>query len=113
MAPGGGPCEQVPLAGSGLTCLKIMGSNPLRQETPMTIGTVSRLRQRMIEDMTIRRFGDKTKTDYVRTVRGFAAFLRRSPDLAEPEDLRRCQLHLASRGASPAKMNAAVSALRF
>jgi site-specific recombinase XerD len=79
----------------------------------MTIGTVSPLRQRMIEDMTIRRFGDKTKIDYVRTVRDFAAFLRRSPDLAEPEDLRRYQLHLASRGASPAKMNAAVSALRF
>jgi site-specific recombinase XerD len=79
----------------------------------MTIGTVSPLRQRMIEDMTIRRFGDKTKTDYVRTVRDFAAFLRRSPDLAEPEDLRRYQLHLASQGASPTKMNAAVSALRF
>ena len=79
----------------------------------MTIGTVSALRQRMIEDMTIRRFGDKTKNDYVRTVRDFALFLRRSPDLAEPEDLRRYQLHLASMGASPAKMNAAVSGLRF
>ena len=77
----------------------------------MTIGTVSPLRQRMIEDMTIRRFGDKTKNDYVRTVRDFAVFLHRSPDLAEPEDLRRYRLHLASRGASPAKMNAAVSAL--
>ncbi len=40
-------------------------------------------------------------------------FLGRSPDRAEPEDLRRYQLHLAAQGASPGKMNAAVSALRF
>ena len=79
----------------------------------MSLGTVSPLRQRMIEDMTIRQLGAKTQHDYVRVVRDFAAFLGRSPDLAEPEDLRRYQLHLASRGASPAKMNAAVSALRF
>jgi integrase/recombinase XerD len=79
----------------------------------MTIGTVSPLRQRMIEDMTIRRFGEKTQHDYVHIVRDFAGFLGRTPDLAGPEDLRRYQLHLASMGASPAKMNAAVSALRF
>jgi site-specific recombinase XerD len=67
----------------------------------------------MIEDMTIRQLGAKTQADYVRVVRDFTAFLGRSPDLGEPEDLRRYQLHLASLGASPAKMNAAVSALRF
>jgi len=74
---------------------------------------VSPLRQRMIEDMSIRQFGPKTQQDYVRVVADFARFLGRSPDQAEPEDLRRYQLHLASEGASPAKMNAAVSALRF
>ena len=79
----------------------------------MTSGPISPLRQRMIEDMTIRRFGAKTQNDYVRVVRDLAKFVGRSPDLAEPEDLRRYQLHLASDGASPAKMNAAVSALRF
>ena len=62
---------------------------------------VSPLRQRMIEDMTIRQLGEKTQHDYVRVVRDFAAFLGRSPDQAEPEDLRRYQLHLASQGASP------------
>ena len=79
----------------------------------MTIAPISPLRQRMIEDMTIRQFGAKTQTDYVRVVRDFAQFLGRSPDRAQPEDLRRYQLHLASFGASPSKMNAAVSALRF
>jgi len=74
---------------------------------------VSPLRRRMIEDMTIRRFTEKTQGDYIRYVRAFAAFLGRSPELAEPEDLRRFQRHMAAGGARPATMNAAVSALRF
>ena len=74
---------------------------------------VSPLRQRMIEDMTIRQFGEHTKRDYIRQVREFAAFLGRSPDRAEPEDLRRYQLHLASLGASYARMNLSSTALRF
>jgi integrase/recombinase XerD len=79
----------------------------------MTTRPISPLRRRMIEDMTIRQFGSKTQKDYVRVVRDFALLLGHSPDLAEPEDLRRYQLRLAAQGASPAKMNAAVSALRF
>jgi integrase/recombinase XerD len=74
---------------------------------------VSPLRQRMIEDMTIRQFGERTKRDYIRQVREFTAFLGRSPDQAEPEDLRRYQLRLASLGASYARMNLASTALRF
>ena len=75
--------------------------------------TVSPLRQRMIEDMTIRRFGEHTQRDYVRQVREFTAFLGLPPDRAEPEDLRRYQLHMASLGASYARMNLACTALRF
>jgi site-specific recombinase XerD len=67
----------------------------------------------MIEDMTIRQFGEHTKRDYIRQVREFTAFLGRSPDRAEPEDLRRYQLHMASLGASYARMNLASTALRF
>ena len=74
---------------------------------------VSPLRRRMIEDMTIRQFGGKTKSDYIRQVHEFAVFLGRSPDRAEPEDLRRYQLHMASLGASYARMNLASTALRF
>ena len=46
-------------------------------------------------------------------MREFAAFLGRSPDRAEPEDLRRYQLHLASRGASYARMNLSNTTQRF
>jgi integrase/recombinase XerD len=79
----------------------------------MSPEAISPLRQRMIEDMSIRQFGEKTRRDYIRQVRAFAAFLGRSPDRAEPEDLRRYQLHLASLGASYARMNLASTALRF
>ena len=52
---------------------------------------ISPLRQRMIDDMTARRFKEKVQKDYVRHVRTFAAFLGRSPDRATSEDLRRFQ----------------------
>jgi integrase/recombinase XerD len=79
----------------------------------MSPEAVSPLRRRMIEDMTIRQFGEKTKRDSIRQVREFTAFLGRSPDRAEPEDLRRYQLRLASLGASYARRNLASTALRF
>lgn len=40
---------------------------------------VSSLRQRMIEDMNMRRFTRKTQFDYVRHVARFAAYLGRPP----------------------------------
>ena len=73
----------------------------------------SPLRQRMIDDMTARRFTEDTQRDYVRNVRMFAAFLGRSPDTATKEDLRRFQLHMAKQQISPGSINAAIAALRF
>ena len=74
---------------------------------------ISPLRQRMIDDMTARRFKEKVQKDYVRHVRTFAAFLGRSPDTATSEDLRRFQLHMAQQQISAATINAAIAALRF
>ena len=71
------------------------------------------LRQRMIEDMTVRNFVEKTRNDYIRHVRTFTAFLGRSPDAATAEDLRRFQLHQAQSGVRPPSINGAVAALRF
>ena len=69
--------------------------------------------QRMIDDMTARRFSEATRRDYVRHVRNFAAFLGRSPDTATSEDLRRFQLHMAQQRIGAATVDAAVAALRF
>jgi site-specific recombinase XerD len=74
---------------------------------------ISPLRRRMIEDMTVRNFIDKTRNDYIRQVRTFTAFLGRSPDTATAEDLRRFQLHQRQSGVRPPSMNGAVAALRF
>ena len=73
----------------------------------------SGLRQRMIEDMSVRGFSEKTRDDYVRHVKTFSVFLGRSPDTATSEDLRRFQLHQAETGVQPPSVNSAVSALRF
>ena len=74
---------------------------------------ISPLRQRMIEDMTVRNFVEKTRNDYIRHVRTFTAFLGRSPDQAIPEDLRRFQLHQTRAGVRPPSINGSVAALRF
>src|SRR5215472_4181032 len=79
----------------------------------MTEQAISPLRRRMIEDMTIRRFAQKTQHDYVQRVKEFARYLKRSPDTAKPEDVRGFQLHLTSSGAGTPKINATVAALRF
>jgi site-specific recombinase XerD len=73
----------------------------------------SALRQRMIEDMTVRGFTAKTQHDYIRYVKTFAAFLGRSPDKATAEDLRRFQVHQTQAGLQPPGINSAVAALRF
>jgi hypothetical protein len=54
-----------------------------------TIQNISPLRQRMLEDMRMRKLAPKTQTDYTRAVKQFADFLGRSPDSATAEDLRR------------------------
>ena len=74
---------------------------------------VSPLRARMIEDMTVRGFSEKTRSDYIRNVRAFAGFIGRSPDTATAEDLRLFQLHQTQIGMQAPSINGAVSALRF
>jgi len=50
---------------------------------------ISPLRQRMIEDMALRKLAPKTQSNYLRAVINFTRFLGRSPDTATSEDLRR------------------------
>ena len=73
----------------------------------------SALRERMIEDMSVRGFTEDTRRDYIRCVKAFAAFIGRSPDTAAAEDLRRFQLHQTQAGMRPPGINGSVSALRF
>ena len=79
----------------------------------MTDECISPLRQRMIEDMSLRHFGEKTQKDYIRAVKSLTIFLGRSPDTATAEDLRLFQLHLTERHVRPPSINFMVTALRF
>jgi integrase/recombinase XerD len=80
--------------------------------TPST-QSISPLRQRMIDDMTLRRLSPKTQSGYIRALKNFTRYLGRSPDTATAEDLRLYQLHLVSTGVSSITLNATITALRF
>jgi site-specific recombinase XerD len=71
------------------------------------------LRQRLIDDMTMRRLAPGTQRDYIRVVKRFADWLERSPHRATAEDLRAYQLHLVSSGIAGPTLNATITALRF
>jgi hypothetical protein len=74
----------------------------------MTSKTISPLRQRMLEDMSVRNFDPHTQSCYIRAVKRLAAFLGRSPDQASAEDLRRFQIHLRQTGVSAPTVNAVI-----
>src|SRR5260221_2062775 len=79
----------------------------------MTTDTVSPLRQRMIEDMNARKLCAGPERGHIRSCKRFAAFLKRSPDTATLEDIRRFQLHLAETGVSICNRNCIMTGLRF
>jgi integrase/recombinase XerD len=79
----------------------------------MTDKPITDLRRRMLEDMAVRRLGEKTRADYIKHVEAFTRFLGRSPDTACAEDLRAFQVHQMQQGGKPPTMNSQVSALRF
>ena len=80
---------------------------------PSPATAISPLRQRLIDDMNVRRFSRETQRNYIRDIGRFATFLRRSPDTATAEDVRRFQIEQCNAGVPTPTMNSIVSALRF
>jgi len=78
---------------------------------PLTTQSVTPLR--MLDDMPMRSMRSRTQHYYVRHVRAFAALLRRSPETATAEDVRRFQLHHREHGVGECVIDTTVSALRF
>jgi integrase/recombinase XerD len=79
----------------------------------MTQEKVSPLRERMMEDMRIRGMQEASQKAHIRALKDFTTFLGRSPDTAEPDDLRAYQLHMADTNVTPSTFNARITALRF
>src|SRR4030088_477884 len=79
----------------------------------MSTNTVSPLRQRMIEDMNARKLGAHSQKSHIDSCKRFAAFLKRSPDTATADDIRRFQLHLVESGISICNRNRIMTGVRF
>jgi integrase/recombinase XerD len=80
---------------------------------PVLDAPISPLRQRLIDDMNMRRFSYETQRNYIRDIGRLATFLGRSPDKATADDLRRFQIEQQDDGVPVPTMNSIVSALRF
>ena len=81
--------------------------------TSVPAAPVSRLRQRLIDDMNMRRFSPTTQRNYLRDVGRLATYLGRPPDTATAEDLRLFQIEQRDAGVPLPTMNSIVAALRF
>ena len=75
--------------------------------------TVSPLRQRMIEDMVARNLVAGTQRGHIHACKQFAAYLRRSPETATPDDVRSFQRHLINSGRSIINRNRIMTGVKF
>ena len=72
------------------------------------------LRQRMLEDMSIRNLAENTKVSYLQQVSLYAKYFDRSPAQLGPQEVRDYQVYLTQeRKLSAASIGIATSALRF
>jgi len=71
------------------------------------------LRQRINQDMIMRKLATKTQIAYIRGVNKLCEHLQHSPETATPEELREFQLFMVNHGASGITVNATITALRF
>ena len=67
----------------------------------------------MIEDMAARKLNPHTQRSHVYSCKRFAAWLKRSPDTATPDEVRRFQLYLIESGASICSRNRIMTGVRF
>ena len=79
----------------------------------MSIDAVTPLRRRMIEDMNARKLCAHTQRGHIHSCKRFAEFLKRSPETATVEDIRRFQLHLSETGISICNRNRIMTGVRF
>lgn len=72
------------------------------------------LRQKMIDDMQLRRFAQKTQDAYVSAVAALAKYYKQSPDLLDKEKIQKYLLHLMEeRHLAWSTCNVAVAGMRF
>ena len=71
------------------------------------------LRQRINEDMNMRKFAVKTQISYIRAINRLCEYLQHSPENTTREELREFQLFLVNDGATGTTINGIISGLKF
>ena len=72
------------------------------------------LRQRMLEDMSIRNLAENTQSAYLQQVAAYSRYFGRSPDQLGPEEIRTYQLYsMEVRVLTPSSICVPTGALRF
>ena len=75
---------------------------------------MTKLREKMIEDLQLRGLSKSTQLAYVRTVRHLAEHYRKPPDQITEEELREYFLHLVNvRNVSPSTLRVALCGIKF
>jgi site-specific recombinase XerD len=77
------------------------------------MASISPLRRRMIDDMTIRNLSPATQRSYLHAVAKFSRHFGRAPDRLGLDEVRDFQVHLVAKGVSWGALNQTVCALRF
>jgi integrase/recombinase XerD len=67
----------------------------------------------MLEDMAARKLNPHTQRSHIHSCKRFAAWLRRSPDTATADEVRRFQLYLIESGSSICNRNRIMTGVRF
>lgn len=71
------------------------------------------LRQRINDDMIMRKFAAKTQIAYIRDVNKLCEHLQHPPETTTQEELREFQLFMVNHGVSGTTVNATLTALKF
>lgn len=71
------------------------------------------LRQRLLEDLRIAGYAERTIETYVGAVSAFATHSAKRPDQCDHDDIRRWMVHLQAKGNSPMTIRLYLSALKF
>jgi integrase/recombinase XerD len=88
----------------------------LTEDFPMNIQhslPTTPLRARMIADMSARNLGPASQASHLRACKRFAAWLRRSPDTATPDEVKDFQQHLVESGMSICTRNQTMTGGKF
>ena len=74
---------------------------------------MTELRKKMLEDLRLGGYADRTIETYIESVAAFAKYHKKSPALCDREDVRAWAMHMQASGLSPATIRLRLCGLQF